>query len=78
MGFTQIECVGRYPAPAGSFPSPKASTGWLRGHLMSMYHFLNAVYEGKQNQPDFTHAAYIQRIMDAALRSALTGREECI
>lgn len=74
-GFTRIECVGRYPAPAGAFPSPKAATGWLRGHLMSMYHFLNAVYEGKQNEPSFAHAAYIQLLMDAALRSAGSGTE---
>lgn len=74
-GFTQIECVGRYPAPAGKFPSPKAASGWLRGHLMSMYHFLNAVYEGKQNSPSFAEAAYIQRVMDAALRSDQTGRD---
>ena len=77
-GFTQIECVGRYPAPAGTFPSPKAASGWLRGHLMSMYHFLNAVYEGKQNTPSFADAAYIQRIMDAALRSDESGREETV
>ena len=75
-GFTQIECVGRYPAPAGKFPSPKAASGWLRGHLMSMYHFLNAVYEGKQNAPSFADAAYIQRVMDAALRSDASGRDE--
>ncbi len=75
-GFTQIECVGRYKAPAGKFPSPKVAGGWLRGHLMSMYHFLNAVYEGKQNAPSFADAAYIQRVMDAALRSDKTGRDE--
>ena len=75
-GFTRIECVGRYPAPAGKFPSPKAASGWLRGHLMSMYHFLNAVYEGKQNSPSFAEAAYVQRVMDAALRSDETGRDE--
>jgi predicted dehydrogenase len=74
-GFTQIECVGRYPAPAGTFPSPKAAQGWLRGHVMGMYDFLNAVYEGKQGEPSFTHGAYIQRIMDSALRSDETGKE---
>jgi predicted dehydrogenase len=77
-GFTQIECVGRYPAPAGAFPSPKASSGWLRGHIMSMYHFLNAVYEGRQNSPSFEEAAYVQRVMEAALRSADTAREELV
>ena len=75
-GFTRIECVGRYPAPAGVFPSPKAAQGWLRGHVMGMYAFLNAVYEGKQAEPTFAHGAYIQRIMDAALRSDATGKEE--
>ena len=71
-GFTQIECVGRYPKPAGAFPSPKAATGWLRGHLMSMYHFLNAVYEGKQNAPSFADACYIQKVMQAAMEAADT------
>lgn len=75
-GFTKIECVGRYPSPAGVFPSPKAPQGWLRGHIMSMYHFLDAVHKGKQNAPDFRDAAYVQRIMDAALRSAADGCEK--
>lgn len=74
-GFTRIECVGRYAPPAGAFPSPKAASGWLRGHVMSMYHFLNAVYLGEQNEPSFAHAAYIQHLMDAALRSDACGTE---
>ena len=74
-GYTRIECVGRYDAPAGKFPSPKASSGWLRGHVMSMYRFLNAVYTGEQNAPSFADALYVQRVMDAALRSAETGEE---
>ena len=74
-GFTRIECVGRYPAPAGTFPSPKAPDGWLRGHVMSMYHFLNAVYTETQNAPSFADALYVQQIMDAALRSAKSGEE---
>ena len=43
---------------------------------MSMYHFLSAIYENKQNAPSFADAAYIQRVMDAALRSDETGRDE--
>ena len=77
-GFTRIECVGRYPAPAGAFPSPKAAQGWLRGHVMGMYSFLNAVYLGRQDEPTFAHGAYVQRVMDAAMRSDATGREEKI
>ncbi len=75
-GFTRIECVGRYPSPAGKFPSPKAPTGWLRGHLMSMYHFLDAVNTGSQNHPSFDDAAYIQLLMDLALQSAADGKEK--
>ncbi len=74
-GFTRIECVGRYPAPAGAFPSPKAAQGWLRGHVMGMYSFLSAVYLGKQTAPTFADGAYVQRVMDAALRSDAEGKE---
>ena len=77
-GFTRIECVGRYPAPAGAFPSPKAAQGWLRGHLMGMYSFLCSVYEGKQAAPSFEDGAYVQRIMEAALLSDREGAERLV
>ena len=77
-GFTAIECVGRYDAPAGTFPSPKAPVGWLRGHVMSMYDFLNAVYTEQQNSPSFTEALAVQRVMDAALRSDAEGCEKAV
>ncbi len=72
-GFTRIECVGRYPTPGGVFPSPKASSGWLRGHVESLYHFLNSVYTQTQSAPDFTDGAYVQAIMEAAYCSAAEG-----
>ena len=72
-GFTRIECVGRYPAPGGLFPSPKASSGWLRGHVESLYHFLSSVYSVHQEAPTFEDAAYVQNIMSAAYRSAEFG-----
>lgn len=75
-GFTKIECVGRYNPPAGSFPSPKAPSGWLHGHVMSLYHFLNAVYTGVQNAPTFGDAAYVQCLMELALASAADGKEK--
>lgn len=75
-GFTAIECVGRYDPPAGSFPSPKAPSGWLRGHIMSLYHFLDAVYTGVQNAPTFEDAAYVQYLMELALASAKDGKEK--
>lgn len=68
-GFVRIECCGRYAPPAGGFPSPKAPIGWLRGHLHSMYSFLLSVAEGRQASPDFCEAAYVQRVLGAALLS---------
>jgi len=69
-GYTKIECVGRYPEPQGVFPSPKASSGWLRGHISSMYNFINSVYTGVQTSPSFGDGAYVQAVMEAAYRSA--------
>ncbi|MBQ2767508.1 MAG: Gfo/Idh/MocA family oxidoreductase [Clostridia bacterium] len=84
-GFTRIECVGRTPAPGGAFPSPKAPVGWLRGHIGSMYAFLDAVHRGDtQSGPTFAQGAEINRIMAAAYRSAECGQrivlreEDCL
>ena len=66
-GYTRIECCGRYDAPGGVFPSFKASIGWLRGHLHSMYSFLEAVHSGRAASPDFTDAAQVQKVLEMAL-----------
>ncbi len=77
-GYQAIECVGRYPAPGGSFPAPKAPSDWLRGHVGSMYSFLHSIHTGKQAAPDFSDGAHVQAVMDAAYRSAQSGREELV
>ncbi len=78
-GFKRIECCGRYPAPGGIFPGFKAPIGWLRGHIGSMYAFLDAVHEKKSTSPSFEDGAYIQRIMAAAYRSDEIGEKvSCI
>lgn len=66
-GYKKIECCGRYEYPGGGFPSFKAPVGWLRGHLHSMYTFLNAVNSKKKSSPDFTDAAEVQRVLEMAL-----------
>lgn len=71
-GYRAIECVGRYPAPGGTFPAPKAPADWLRGHVGSMYAFLNAVDTGIPASPTFEDGAYVQRIMEAAYRADRT------
>lgn len=82
-GYTAIECVGRYPAPGGVFPSVKAANGWLRGHIHGMYRFLDAVAQadalsaGSSAEglfaPSMADAAYLQTVMEAAMESAERG-----
>lgn len=74
-GFTRIECVGRYPAPAGIFPGIKAPAGWLRGHLGSMYAFLDTVHSHEPTaSPNFDDAYHVQRVMEAGYESDRLGR----
>lgn len=69
-GFKKIECVGRYPCPAGIFPGVSAPSGWLRGHLGSMYAFLDAVYKNDTcAHPNMWDAYHIQKVMEAAYKS---------
>lgn len=77
-GYTAIECVGRYPRPGGGFPSPKAPVGWLRGHVESMYCFLNSACNGRASSPDFLDALHVQSVMEAAYRSASANRWESV
>ncbi len=65
-GYTAIECAGRYPAPGGAFPAPKAPSSWIRGHVESMYEFLNSVYTGIPHAPSFNDAYHVQAVMEAA------------
>ena len=74
-GYTAIECVGRYPDPAGAFPASKAPVGWLRGHVGSMYSFLHSVDIGLQAAPNFSDGAHVQAVMEAAYRSAEQKKE---
>ncbi len=74
-GYTQLECVGRYPAPASGFPSVKAPQGWLRGHIGCMQSFLSAVTAGVPCDPSFADGLYVQRVLEAALLSDRERRE---
>jgi len=72
-GYTRIECVGRYPAPASSFPGPKFSVGWARAHVQSVFSFVNSVFENKKPSPSFDDGAYIQALIEKAYESAENG-----
>ena len=72
-GFTRIETVQRYPAPA-SFPGPKFMVGWERFHIASMYSFLANVVNGKPASPTFYDGYKVQEVMEYALKSSQSGK----
>lgn len=74
-GFTRIECVQRYPAPA-SWPGPKFTPGWLRFHVASLHGFLTALASGTKAEPDLVEGARTQLVLCAARRSAASRSEE--
>ncbi|MBR2951924.1 MAG: Gfo/Idh/MocA family oxidoreductase [Clostridia bacterium] len=74
-GYQAIECVGRYPAPGGSFPGMRAPVGWLRGHVGSMYSFLSAVAEGREASPSFEDGAHVQWVMEQAYKNDISAKD---
>jgi predicted dehydrogenase len=73
-GFKRIHCVRRYAAPAG-FPSPKATIGWLRGHLHCLYSFIAAHHNGLPFDPSIARGIELEKMLNAAARSAESGEK---
>lgn len=73
-GFTRIEAVMRYPAPA-KLPGPKFSPGWFRFHVACLEAFVESVVEGKEPMPSIADGLAVQEVMEAALISVREGRE---
>ncbi|MCL2666034.1 MAG: Gfo/Idh/MocA family oxidoreductase [Defluviitaleaceae bacterium] len=71
-GYTKIECVQRFEKPGGLFPGPKFSIGWIRGHVHSLYNFIDNVYKNTAASPSFQEGAYVQKVMESAYVSAQT------
>jgi predicted dehydrogenase len=71
-GWKRVPALHRYPAPAG-FPSARATSGWLRGHVHCQYAFLRAMAEGSAPDPSLLRGLHVQRIMDSAEKSVTTG-----
>jgi predicted dehydrogenase len=76
-GWTRIATLQRYPAPS-VFPSPRATSGWLRGHVHCLWNFLDAVARGTPAEPSLHRGVEVQRIMGCAERSVETGRWEAV
>jgi predicted dehydrogenase len=73
LGWQVLDTVQSYPKPAASFPSSKASIGWLRAHMASLHNFLDAVARGVPAEPGLQQGIYIQRVMEAAKISDKRG-----
>ncbi len=68
-GWTAIDCGQRYRSPAG-FPTPKASIGWLRGHVHCLWNFLESVHAGRQPEPSLRQGIRIQKLLEQVNESA--------
>lgn len=75
-GWTRVESMARYPAPAGSFLPPKNAIGWDRGHIHCYYSFLDCVAHDKTPCPTIEDGARLQVLLSAAQKSAQTGKWE--
>jgi predicted dehydrogenase len=76
-GWTQIECLQRYPKPS-VLPSPKLPIGWMRFHLHSQLDFLTAVVAGKPGTANLLDGIRTQLADDAIRRSARSGAWETV
>jgi predicted dehydrogenase len=73
QGWQQIACVQKYPPPGAGFPGGKLSVGWIRGHIHSLYSFLQAVADGVPAHPSLAEGLHLQRVLEAARESADSG-----
>lgn len=71
-GYTHIECLGRYPAPGGSFLPYKNAVGWERGHLHCYYSFLDCVAHRRRPSPGIEDGVRLQKLMDRMIESDRT------
>ncbi|MDO5565434.1 MAG: Gfo/Idh/MocA family oxidoreductase [Planctomycetia bacterium] len=68
-GWTRIACGARCEPPESMFPSSKATIGWLRGHVASLVHFVQAVRENRPSSPDLMQGIRVQALLDDVERS---------
>lgn len=74
-GWTQIECVQRYPKPS-VLPSPKLPIGWMRFHVHCLFDFLSAVAEDRLGTATIFDGVKTQAVDEAVRRSVESGQWE--
>jgi len=67
VGFKKLPTLGNYPE--GNFPGPKFTTGWIRGHIHSIYNFLKCIYEDSPPSPSFYDGIYNIEIIEKVKKS---------
>ncbi len=72
-GWTAIDCGQRFPEPASGFPAAKSTIGWLRSHIHSYWNFASHAVEGTPTSPSLQDGIYLQKVLDAVVRSADSG-----
>lgn len=68
-GWTRVATGQRFPAPAATFPSPKASIGWMRSHVACLANFLQSIANGTPAQPGLEQGILVQHLMECARES---------
>lgn len=63
-GWTRIAAGARSESPLTDFPSPKSTAGWIRAHIASLVHFLDAVGGQRSAEPDLYQGIRVQRFLD--------------
>ncbi|HNS33342.1 MAG TPA: Gfo/Idh/MocA family oxidoreductase [bacterium] len=66
-GYSVVPVVSRYPE--STFPGPKFSVGWIRGHVHSIYKFLCSVDSNTCASPSFYDGHYNMKVVEAAIQS---------
>ena len=71
-GWQKIECIQAYPKTA-MLPGAKATVGWMRFHIESLYSFVSNVVNCQPGHPSFDDGLAVQQICDAAIASSESG-----
>lgn len=72
-GWSRLDTVQRYEAPARPFPGPKNSVGWLRAHAANFAEFIRAIDEKRSPEPGLTAGLAVQQVMAALQEAAERG-----
>lgn len=72
-GWKRLETLQYYPDAV--IPAPRSIIGWTRFHTENQYRFLKAIVEGVAFAPSIHDGASAQFILDAAYKSASSGKE---